>query len=334
MKGIIRVILFTALICSCSDLKYFRHDTEVIAVFGPDGVGDQSSTGLMYKGMVSATESLGISFRPIFPLTYEEGAETVAKLASRNEKGRKRLIISADPWYSEHLRNIATEGKIVDSDSTKLLVIDGDFTHSDVYTAYVPFYGMMYKAGYVASRMSDVENVRIYIANDRYRYIREGKDGFIAGFTQNKECNFEVVDFSIDNEDITEGFFLSSNVYLFDGPECSELYDMILPLCGDTIMGFLRYNREFPGSFYTVGMETDMSAYSSDVPFSCVEHLDKILISCITDWSENRLSRHRTFGMDEGWVELVISEDYMSLLGPAAAEIHAKAIEKEDGYEG
>ena len=277
--------------------------------------------------------NLGISLRAIVPATYQEGAETIAKLVSGNEKGRKRLIISTDPEYSDYLRNVAYEGKIVDSDSTKLLVLDGNLTHDDIYTAYVPFYGMMYKAGYVASRMHNVENIKMFIANDKYRYIRESIDGFIDGFNLNKEGYFDVYDFSMYNNDNTEGFLKGTFAYASYAPECYGLYDMVLPLCGETALGFLRYNREFPGRFYTVGVETDMSVYASDVPFSCVDHLDRVLVSCITEWSEDRLARHKTFGMDEGWVELVISDNYRSMLQAASDEIHAKAIEMEGKYE-
>lgn len=336
MKRIIPVILLSLCLFSCSeeyeDFDIFKYDTEVIAVFTPNGVINQTHAGLIYKGIVKATDSLNLSFSPIFPLTYEEGAKTIAQLSANNRPGRKRLIISADPEYSDYLCTLASEGLILDSDSTKLLVIDGDFTHPNVYTAHVPLYGVMYKAGYVASTMSDVENVRIYIANNKYRYIREGKDGFLDGFTLNKECLFDVVDFSTINDDNTEGFLKSIWAYVDYAPDCHKFYDMVLPLCGETIMGFLRYNREFPGSFYTIGFMNDLSIYSSDVPFSCVEHLDRVLVSCITDWSKNRLDHYRTYGLDEGWVELVISEKNKQKLDPVAEEIHAQAIEMEGRY--
>ena len=337
MGKIITIILLSFLLFSCSneydDLVMFKYDTEVIAVFAPNGVGDQTNAGLIYKGIVKATDSLNLSFRPIFPLTYEEGAKTIAQLTANNQPGRKRLIISTDPGYSDYLRTLASDGLILDSDSTKLLVIDGDFTHPDVYTVHVPLYGVMYKAGYVASTMSDVKNVRIYIANNKFRYIREGKDGFIDGFSLNKNGKCDVIDLSDVNDDATEGFQRSTWAYAVYAPECHKVCDMVLSLCGETIMGFLRYNREFPGSFYTVGVENDMSVYSSDVPFSCVEHLDKVLVLCITEWSKNRLARHQTFRMDEGWVELVISENYKQMLMPVAEEIHARAIEMEYNYE-
>lgn len=336
MKPILRIILLSICLYSCADKHEvsdtFRYDTEVIAVFTPNGIGDQTGSELMYKGMIQAADALRISFQALIPKTYEEGAEIIAGLASEDSQERRRLIISTDPEYSDYLREAASQGLLTDSDLTKLLVLDGDFTHPDVYTAHVPLYGLMYKAGYVASLMSDVENVRIYISNDKYCYIREGRDGFIDGFSLNKDNEIDVVDYSLINDDNTEGFLKRAAAYMIDAPDCAKSYDMVLPICGETIMGFLRYNREFPGRFYTVGVETDLSAYSSDVPFSCVEHLDKVLHKCIIDWSNNRLEHYRRFGLDEGWVELVISERYKNLLDPLSQEIHALAVEKEENY--
>ena len=333
----IRILLLTFCLYACSDhdkdQNQFRYDTEVIAVFSPYGTTGQTNADLLYRGMIQTTDSLGITFRPIFPLTYEEGAEILSELVKDNKAGFKRLIVSTDIEYSDHLRELADNGLVTDSDSTRLLVFDGDFRHQDIYTAHIPYYGMMYKAGYVASRMSDVENIMIYIANEEYRYIREGMKGFVDGFTQNKEAFYDVNNFSTSTEENTEGFMLSTLAYISFAREIVGLYDMILPLCGETVMGFLRYNREFPGSFYTVGVETDRSSYSHDVPFSCVAHYDRVISECIADWADNRLEHYRRFGIDEGWTELIISEEYRSQLEPTADEIHVQAIEKEEGYE-
>ena len=337
MKYILRTIFLFLTLYSCSepyeDLNPFRQDAEVIAVFSPNGIGDCSYSALMYRGMIAATDSLGISFRPIIPATYEEGAEKLLQLVSTEVKGRKRLIISADPEYSGHLKEKASQGYIVDSDSTRLLVLEGDFLHPCVYTAHVPFSGVMYKAGYVAGRMNGVDNVRIYVANDKYCYIKEGTDGFIQGFTQNKNGYVDVVDLSLINDDDTEGFQKMMLAYVDYAPECSESSDMVLTLCGETIMGFLRFNRENPGSFYTVGIDAQMSDHSSDVPFSYVAHFDKVLSTSISEWNENRLQHYRRFGLKDGWVELVISESFRSELGPLSEQIHSQAIEMEECYE-
>jgi basic membrane lipoprotein Med (substrate-binding protein (PBP1-ABC) superfamily) len=175
--------------------------------------------------------------------------------------------------------------------------------------------------------------VRIYIANDKYRYLREGRDGFIDGFSLSNVNKVDVYDYSTINDDDTEGFMMRNTAYMSDAQECcKDNFDMILPICGETIMGFLRYNRENPGKFHTVGVGADMSIYSSDVPFSCVEHLDRIVSACVMDWMDNKLEHYRKFGLDEGWVELIVSKQYKYLLEPLSREIHKQAIEKENHY--
>lgn len=337
MKIIFRIIILSLILLSCTnkdeDVKYFNHDIEVVAVFTPRGIGDQSNTtGLIYKGLMRTTDSLGLSCRIIVPFTFEEGADSIIQLVNKNQSGRKQLIISTDPEYSYYLREKAIEGNIIDTDSTKLMVIDGGFVHPNIYTVHVPYYGMMYMAGYIASQMSDVDSIRIYIANENYLYLQEGKNGFIDGFTSNRANTIDVNNLSIDSIDNISGFLSRDLAYTQYAPECNNRFDMVLPLCGETIMGFLRYNRDFPESFYTIGIGTDMSFYSSDVPFSCVEHLDRVISTCIVEWHNNQLEHYRKFGLDEGWVDVVVSEKYKSQLEDFAQEIHSQAIEMEENY--
>lgn len=337
MKLVFWIILFSFTLFSCADrdkvVKPFDNSTEVIAVFTPNKIGEYADVRLNYMAMVKVTDSLGLAFRPIFPGTYEEGAEMIAQLVSRNELGRKRLVISTDSEYSTYLREVASQGKIIDSDSTKLLVLDGGLVHPDIYTAHIPYYGTMYKAGYIASRMEDVDSVRIYLANSKYLYMREGRDGFIDGFTQNRENTIDVVDFSIHTLSDTEGLSNRTAAYMFFAPECCGRFDMILPICGETTMGFIQYNRDNPGCFYTIGVDDDMSIYSSDVPFSCVKHSDRVITACITDWKNGQLEHYQSFGMEGNWVELVVADKYKHLLEPLSQEIHNQAIEEEANYE-
>ena len=337
MKKIFGTILLLLTLFSCTkndeEVNIYDHTTEVVAVFTPNKIGDQTDAALIYQGIVRATDSLGLSFRPIFPATFEEGAETLAELVGRNQQGLKRLVVATDPEYSDYLRSMASQGNIVDSDSTKLLVLDGGFTHPDVYSVHISFYGMMYKAGYLASQMNDVDSVRIYLANDKYQYMREGRDGFVDGFTQKRDNTIDVVDFSEMMLSDTEGFQSKTEAYLYYAPECDTHFDMVLPICGATSMGFIRYNRDFSGRFYTVGVETDMSIYTPDVPFSCVEHIDWVIVACISDWKNNQLEHRRNFGLEEGWTELVVADKYKSLLESVSQEIHQQAIEKEANYE-
>jgi hypothetical protein len=44
------------------------------------------------------------------------------------------------------------------------------------------------------------------------------------------------------------------------------------------------------------------------------------------------LEHYRKFGLDEGWVDVVVSEKYKNQLEDFAQEIHSQAIEMEENY--
>ena len=85
MKIVFRIIILSLILLSCTnrneDITYFNPDIEVVAVFTPRGIGDQSNTtGLIYKGLMKTTDSLGLSCRIIVPFYFEEGADSIIKL--------------------------------------------------------------------------------------------------------------------------------------------------------------------------------------------------------------------------------------------------------------
>ena len=335
MQKILPVILLLMLMVACKpkeEPKLFNPNVEVICVYTPRGIEDGSNAALIYMGILRTTDSLGIACRPVFPYNFAEGVDSIAQLVADDQPGRKRLIIAIDPEYSSYLQDLAEAGKITDSDSTQLLVLDGDLRHPTIYTAHICYYGVMYQAGYIASQMKDVDSVQIAMANQHYLYLREGRDGFISGFTKGHDNTIDIYDFSELTMDNHSGFLMRQAVYLNQASYAKEHYDMVLPLCGETQMGYLRYTRDFPGNYYSIGVGLDMSIYSPDVPFSCLEHTDKIISTCIADWAKKRLPHYRCFGIDEGWMELRLSDRYRQDLSPWATEIYNEAIRKEADY--
>ena len=162
MQKILPVILLLSLMVACAPKngpKLFNPNVEVICVYTPRGIEDGSNAALIYMGILRTTDSLGIACRSVFPFNFADGADSIAQLVANDQPGRQRLIIATDPEYSSYLQDLANAGQITDSDSTQLLVLDGAFRHSDIYTAHICYYGIMYQAGYIASQMKDVDSV-------------------------------------------------------------------------------------------------------------------------------------------------------------------------------
>lgn len=309
----------------------YKFDKEVIAVFSFNGIIDNSPASKIYSGLVRITDSLGISFKAYFPLSVEEGAMMITDLAKSNVKGKKRLIIATEPEFESYVIEAADNNMITDSDSTKVLLFDTYTSHSKLYTAHIPTYGVMYKAGYLTTKMRDVTNIGVYVANEEYTYINEARKGYIDAF-DNSDKFIRVINMS---EGLDNGAFAMNHrdkAYDYLAPDCAFLYQLIVPVCGSTIMGFIRYNRDYPGSFYTVGMLDDMSIYTNSVPFSCVRHLDKVISYCVEEWNNEMLQHFNKFPLEENWSEIVVSKDYKELLQQHSDEIHNEAILKENEY--
>ena len=74
--------------------------------------------------------------------------------------------------------------------------------------------------------------------------------------------------------------------------------------------GLLRYNREEPDIFWTIGMDADRQAYSSDVPFSVVKHIDRAIEKCASQWRMETLPQHQNFGLAEGYTEVIVADTF------------------------
>lgn len=61
MKKIFGTILLLLTLFSCAkndeEVNNYEHTTEVIAVFTPNKIGDQTDAALIYQGIVRATDS-------------------------------------------------------------------------------------------------------------------------------------------------------------------------------------------------------------------------------------------------------------------------------------
>lgn len=339
MKNYLKILpLWLALLVlvSCDkeeeiDLAY-HYDREVIAIFPPEGIEPHTFSGLVYQGLYKATDSLKLLFHPVMPATYEEGLKQIAQAATFDRTGMNRLIIVVDPTYADNLLKQGIADQMLDTDSTKVLVLGAYAKHPKLYNAHIPTYGMMYKAGYIASQMNDVDSVSLFLATDKYAYYQEASDGFIQGYRKGGKDKLKVDNLRNMLEDNRMVFQLSQEIYGLYAKRYAQSYDLVMPVCRETAMGFFRYNREHPGAFYTVGIDRDMSAYANDVPYSCISHWEEVAVSAVADWNRNRLKHYTKYGLEEGKTSILAAEKYQSIIQPLSEKIHDEAIQKENEY--
>lgn len=326
------VLVFLFLSCRKKEMEVFHYDRKVIVVFAPEGIETNSASGLIYQGLYRATDSLNLVFRSIIPSTYDEGLDIIKQLTATDKEGLKRLVVVADPMYVDDLDRDGSLKKMLDTDSTKVLILGPQIDYSNIYNAYVSPYGLMYKSGYIAGSMEDVDSVKLYVATNKSSYHKEAYDGFIAGYNRTGKGMLSVDNIGEELGDERIGFYMMDDAYCFKSHEIASNYDLLMPICGETIMGFLRYNRENPGSFYTIGVDYDMSVYSEDVPYSCISYWNKVAMMCVDRWNREDLGHMMIFGLEDYWSEIIFSEIYKKDLYGFSEEIHYEAITKEKEY--
>lgn len=220
---------------------------------------------------------------------------------------------------------------VVDTDSTKVLVLGTYTDQPNLYNAYIPMYGVMYKAGYIAGKMNDVNSASILLPTNKYAFYKESSQGFIDGYRRAGEKALKVDNFGNFTEDARFGLSISEEVYSLLGPDYEANQDIAMAICGDAINGLLRYNRENPGAFYTIGLDTDMSAYADDVPYSCLIHWDKVLYDVVSKWNRDKLQRSEVYSLGMG-TSIAASAKHRNIIQPLSEEINEEAIKKENEY--
>ncbi len=339
-------LLLSSLLSGCIEggTVYVDDDLEedddrpiVYFIYKEGALGDLSYVDALWRGIAKATNNGNM----LLSLTELPGDTSKVDFAlscfleyMRNEgKDRRSLIVVANDNLEQLLHRY--EAAFTASGNVKVLLAETKDTTLSINTIRMPGYGVYYQAGRVVAQcLTDVDRILIASANAAEGNITDMRTAFCQGIEDGKgEAQREV---SVDNYYISEtsgGYDEAEKLYRmsydFDGK-----YQLVVPICGGTIQGFLRYNREHPTSFYTAGVDVDFQRYSDRVPFSIVKHIDEAVADWITRWAKGEaMEKHVTLGLSTGYTELVIADSYKQTIGPAAASLLQTAIEKEEEYE-
>ena len=319
-------ILWPLVSCSQKE-EYDLVDTSpiVTVIYPISGLGDRSYVDKIYLGADRASREDGVRVRHLMPSSLEEARDYVLQALEYDpEDDLKRLFIIAETGLDDQFEEFSA--LVPQDNSRQFMYIDSRRNVPGFHTLYLPLYGVCYEAGVLASSMEGVESVAVINANPHLPTLQEATLAFKDGFgTDGVETLFLTEDYG--------GYDMAGELYQHSY-ELDGKYQMTLPLCGGSAQGLFRYNREFPEtSFYTIGLDADMSSYSPRVPFSCVKHIDRAIQESIRKWMLDTLPEHQHLGLESGYTELVISEAYTQQFSAALQSIHRTAIEKETEYE-
>ena len=356
-------LLFPIIIMSCkhntdtgeelsasSDTQYI-----VVAFYRPDGMGDRSWSDTFCLGLHTISESrkdmLSVDICPQNmdeTMNYIEGYMDWGTEVCKNYK---LLFLFADECYLPIVENLMKEDNILSKKQVSALVFCPQKSLS-VCTVSVPLYGASYLAGLAAKKIVDEPKVFSIVERQDRQDVRDCLNGFTEGLGKQWDGTIQEIDLYSESMEIKESdFFVTTFVtdsedQLETDPELAYVIaslingyafsNICIPLCYGDTYGILHYNRDFSKfSFYTVGMDVDMSNFSDKVPFSIVRHVDKVVGECINQWINGKeFELRQVFGLEKGYTELIISKKFQTeALNSLISEAKNIAITKEVTYE-
>lgn len=308
-----------------SDAETEENVLSVVAFYPPQGLGDLSFVDGVYRGVETAINEHDLYYYFYVPEELEAGCEQLCELIKTQNYPGKTLFLVLGAEYEEAVRSCSDT--IGNNKNVDVVLIETRSIIPNVSTVYISLYGVLYEASHLVASMDDVKRSAIVSA----------LPGLAA--TDDAEAGFRDGPFDVDSistvylSDDFDGFNMSDSLYRMSY-QLNETYDLVVPLCGGSIQGLLRYNREFPEtSFYSVGMDADMSVYASRVPFSCVKRGGDVAARCIEQWLAGEMPQYQFFGLEDGFTRIELADDSRSDWVQLLSEIESEAIEKEKAYE-
>lgn len=310
----------------------------VYFVYRQGTMGDQGYVDAIYNGTVKGTNQgkmkLSINELPTDGTQAVTKFQSILNLINKEEKYRKKLVVIANDNFEQVLHQC--EADIKKAEGVDVLLAETNDTTLPVYTFRIPQYGIYYQASKVlVSDLPHTDSILIVNANPTDWAIKEMRDGFSQAITDYKEEN-PSANTKLDNiymSETTGGYNMPDSAYRLSYKLKASGYQYVLPLCGETAQGFLRYTREHTTEFSVLGVDYDMQNYTYGMVLSVVKHIDTAMEQWIKKWGENTpQERHQSYGLASGYSEIVSTALY-DYIPEKAKKYYQVSLEKENEYE-
>lgn len=308
---------------------------QIIMLYVGDVFGDISYNDKILLGASEAAEKEDLKLVDLY-IDDESISESLVKtlvnstINELNSSNYKTLVIIPNVNGVEWLKdNLVLKNK---SENLTIVVLESRDSMANATSVFLPMYGASFMAGKAMREVyPERDSLLVLKANDITPTLKDISQGFIDGMNSaNANGLFIQQQILSDGED---GFNMSDSLYL-RSYDYNHNYNMILPACGHSVQGLLRFNRENPTSFYTIGVDIDMEPYSNRVPLSIVKNMETLTYDLICKWKKGTtFPQHLNYGIESGYVGVTCSSAYKSVLNKRLNELKTEGISKEKEYE-
>lgn len=297
-------------------------------VLSPDGVGDQGYNDLILSGLQQA--SLKYGFTLAFHITeVKEQAEDIYHRwlnTQLDDSCDRSLFIFAGSEYEYMLEGL----QLSDDPRKDVLMFETDRAVEGIYTFHVGFYAASYIAGAtsVLDTGGEAQRALVIAANPHDRNVMRAVDGYRDGYLAAGGDGCDVYYLS---DSLNGGYRMQEEAYRYCIEQMGD-YMFYFSVAGASNKGVYRFSRE--NMEFVVGIDDDMSHFSSMIPMSVVKHMDMAIVDVIGDILTNKsIPYHQKFTYPSGYEDIVFAPGVTADWFLDISDIRSRIVEIEQRYE-
>lgn len=323
---IFRLFLLVVLTIGCSsgakevaDESYASK--QVIVLFSPGGIGDMGYNDQILRGLQTIRQEKNFQLLFSAPSSLEEGEKIFSDWLNMDTGPVECLFILAGNEYEEMACRLLPSIRLPEK---QVLLFETMKSDIPAYTFSISMEGASYLAGTAAASLISGE-AAVLCGSSNDATVNRAATGFTKGFLDHGGAGVDVFYLS----DNWTGYAMSDSAYR-KTVQLAQKYRFLFPVAGGSNLGVYRYAREFPKAIYTAGMDVDQSGYADRVTCSVVKHIDRLIIHYINQWLDGEpVPQHATYGLESGYIDLVLSPRYSESLLPVVSASREQAIAEE-----
>lgn len=313
------LLLSTA--CSNEDSPSATEPIPTVRVLiASSGLGDLSYNDNILYGILEAQKENNFQLEYIAPRDEAEAKEILLKWQADDNPQNYFTILAASE-YEDLARQCMP--------ARNYLMFDTKVNNLNIPAFHFTGYGVSFLAGIAAYTQTKAEKAAYLGGQQHEVFIEECYYGFRDGYLY--AGGKEVAEAYLSTTQ--KGFAMPQRAYEM-ADSLYKLYPFIYAMAGNSNNGVYQYLREYPENKYTAGVDTDQSAYSSQIIGSMVKEIDRCLRQYISLWINHKeIPMYEWYTLESGFMAFNIAEPYKANLERIISDNLQTAINKEKEYE-
>lgn len=293
-------------------------------LFAMSGLGDMSYNDNILRGIIEEQRESPFLLEYVVPKDHIEAKEILHQWQADGNPESYFTILAASEY-----ENLARTSFTSTTAANNYLMFDTEADDLAIPTFHFTGYGVSFLAGIAAYTQTQADKAAYLGGQQHEAFLEECYHGFRDGYLY--AGGKEVAEAYLSTTQ--KGFAMPQRAYEM-ADSLYKLYPFIYAMAGNSNNGIYQYLRDYPDNKYTAGVDTDQSAYSSQIIGSMIKETDRCVRQYISRWIKGEaLPMRECYTLESGYMTFKIADSYKKDLEKVVSENVHIAINKEKEYE-